>query len=74
MEMHISNAPIHSCAVSAAGIAISKVAAYVQDKCASIPGGCMKIPVRQHCAETGCDVCQPPSSGYLGVFARCKSP
>ena len=64
--MHISNTPIHSCAVSAAGIAISKVAAYGQDECASIPGGCMKIPVRHHFDETGCDVCQSPNQQLPG--------
>jgi hypothetical protein len=64
--MHISNAPIQSCTVSAAGITTSNVAAYIQDECASIPGGCMKIPVRHYCAETGCDVCQLPNQRLPG--------
>jgi len=64
--MRISNAPVHSCSVYASGIAISKVAAYGPDECASIPGGCMKIPVRHYCAETGCDVCQPPNQRFPG--------
>ena len=31
-----------------------------------MPDCCMKIPVRHHCAETGCDVRQPPNQRLLG--------